>query len=99
MVDRGGTAYLVRNGTVRAIGEGALPGTLRFVEQPRALAYLAHDGTGVTAQLRAWLMDAELDVRVSDGVSEYRELPWPSAGLLYSVPQGDRAGVWFARAR
>lgn len=96
---RGGTAYLVQGGAARAVGESALPNTLRFLEDPPALAYLAHDGSGATATLRAWLLEAELNVRVADQVSEYRELPWPSAGLLYAVPEGDRAGVWFARAR
>lgn len=95
----GGTAYLVAGADARPVGERALPNTLRFLEDPSALAYLAHDGSGRTATLRAWLLQSELNVRVSDGVSEYRELPWPSAGLLYAVPEGERAGVWFARAR
>ncbi len=95
----GGIAYLVAGGKGRPIGERALPNTLRFLEDPSALAYLAHDGSGRTATLRAWLLQSELNVRVSEEVSEYRELPWPSAGLLYAVPAGERAGVWFARAR
>jgi hypothetical protein len=99
MGERGGTAYLVTSGAPRPIGQNALPGTLRFLEQPHAVAYLAHDGTGQTATLRAWLLEAGLDVRVSDLVSEFRELPWPSPGLLYAIPTGDRAGIWFARAR
>lgn len=97
--DGKGTAYLVSGGTARAVGENAIPGTLGFLEQPRALAYLAVDGSTDTAELRAWLIDAELDIRVSERVSEYRELPWPSAGLLYAIPSGDRAGLWFAKAR
>lgn len=95
----GGNAYLVAGKSPRVVGEGALPGTLRFLEQPHALAYLAHDGSGTTATLRAWLLEAGLNVRVSEDVSEYRELPWPSPGLLYAVPKGERAGLWFARAR
>ncbi len=94
-----GTPYLVRGGRVRAVGKKALPGTLRFLEQPRAIAYLAENGTGTSATLRAWLIDAELDYQVAERVTEYRELPWPSPGLLYSVPEGDRAGIWFAKAR
>lgn len=94
-----GTAYLVIGGNARAIGTDAIPGTLRFLEQPRAVAYLVNAGEPGTATLRAWLIDSELDLHVADRVSEYRELPWPSPGLLYSVPEGDNAGIWFAKAR
>lgn len=94
-----GTAYLVTGDTARPVGDDVLPNTLAFLEQPYALTYLARDGSHQTAELRAWLIDTELDVRVSERVSEYRGLPWPSAGLLYAIPSGDRAGLWFARAR
>ncbi len=94
-----GTAYLVHDGKARAVGEKAFPGTLRFLDNPRAVAYLADNGKPGTAKLRAWLIDAELDLHVADRVTEYRELPWPSSGLLYAVPEGDAAGIWFAKAR
>lgn len=94
-----GTAYLVLGDTPQPVANNVLPNTLAFLEQPRALTYLARDGSTDTAELRAWLIDAELDIRVSERVSEYRGLPWPSAGLLYAVRSGDRAGLWFAKAR
>jgi hypothetical protein len=94
-----GTPYLVHDGKVRAVGKKAFPGTLRFLAQPRAIAYLADNGTPGTARLKVWLIDAELDFHVAERVTEYRELPWPSPGLLYAVPDGDAAGIWFAKAR
>lgn len=96
---KSGTPYLVIDGKPRKIGAKAVPGTLRFLEQPRAVAYLAENGVPGTATLRAWLVDAELDFHVAERVSEYRELPWPSPGLLYAIPEGGDAGIWFAKAR
>ena len=33
---------------------------------------------------------------VSEGVADYVQ---PGSGLLYSVPYGDAAGIWLARAK
>jgi hypothetical protein len=36
---------------------------------------------------------------VSHGVSEFIEVTWPHQGIVYTVPTGDGAGIWFARAK
>jgi hypothetical protein len=44
-------------------------------------------------------MDPELEITLNDQVNEFHSLPWPSPGMLYSVDQGNSAGIWFARAK
>lgn len=93
-----GTLGLVRSGTVSDVAEGVFVNTVRFLEQPRGVVYLSRSKRGV-AELHAWLIDSELDLKIQDNVSEYRTLPWPSPGVLYAIPSGDDAGLWFSKAR
>jgi hypothetical protein len=72
--------------------------TTRFLEQPRALSFLRQSDTGYYS-LRAYLIDAELELTVHNAVSEYRIVPWPAPGILYAVPTGDDQGLWYAKAR
>ncbi len=95
-----GSVYLIRKDEApRVVAQKAIVGTLRFLEQPKAVAFLAQSSEPGEALLRAWLLEAQLELQISEGVSEYRELPWPSPGLLYAIPGGERAGIWFAKAR
>jgi hypothetical protein len=34
-----------------------------------------------------------------DGVASFYEVGWPDPGLLYAIPEGPSAGVWYARLR
>jgi hypothetical protein len=34
-----------------------------------------------------------------DGVASFYEVTWPDPGLLYAIPEGRNAGVWYARLR
>jgi hypothetical protein len=60
------------------------------------LSDLEPDGTA-TLKLRE--TDSETETIVSLGVSEVLEVNWPAAGFLYSVPLGDRNGIWFTEVR
>lgn len=73
--------------------------TARFLDQPRALAYLARPPGAEFAELRVWLIDAGLKLTVHQAVSEYRTVPWPAPGILYAVPEGKDQGLWFSKAR
>lgn len=94
-----GKAFLLRKGKPKAVADSALLGTLRFLEQPRALVYLSQSSRPSGTELHAYLIESGIDLLVQDGVTEYRGLPWPAPGILYSVWEGDNAGIWFSKAR
>jgi hypothetical protein len=94
-----GVPYLLANESPIALGKEAFVGTLRFLDQPRAVAYLGPTDGPSGAALRAYLLESGIDLLVADGVNEYRGLPWPSPGILYSVWEGENAGLWLAKAR
>ncbi len=86
-------------GALKQIGESVLLNSARFLEQPRGVAYLSGKGSEATAQLKVYLIESGLTVTIHDDVDEYRTLPWPSPGVLYSVPSGEDQGLWYAKAR
>lgn len=96
-----GSLYLSANdaGPLKEIGKEVLLNSARFMEQPRGVAYLSGEGSEPTAKLKAYLIDSGLTVTIHSGVDEYRTLPWPSPGILYSVPSGEDQGLWYAKAR
>ncbi len=100
-----GSLYLAtaRSGTgppsTRKIAEDVYVDTGRFLDQPSAVAYLEKQSGSDYAALRVWLIDAELTLTINTAVSEYRTVPWPAAGILYAVPDGDDRGLWFSKAR
>ncbi|HSC89114.1 MAG TPA: hypothetical protein VLC09_17650 [Polyangiaceae bacterium] len=94
-----GQVDLVTGAEVKTVAPSALRDTLRFLDQPKAVAYLEAKKSGDGARLHAYLIDSALDLIIHDVVSEYRPVPWPSPGLLYAVPTGGDAGIWFSKAR
>jgi len=72
---------------------------VRLLDDPRGLVFLRRALSKETFELHAWLRDADLDLVIHEAVSEYIPIPWPSPGILYSVPKGGDAGLWFAKAR
>lgn len=95
-----GKAFLLRSGRApKKIAEKSYVDTLRFLEQPRAVVYLSPSSAPTGTELHAYLIDAGLDLKIQDRVTEYRGLPWPAPGILYAVSEGDSAGIWFSKAR
>lgn len=92
-----GQVYLLDDGKTQVVAKKAYPGTVRFLSQPRALAYLGPSGD--TTKLSAYLIEAGLEQTIHVGATEYRIVPWPSPGILYSVPEGEDRGLWFSKAR
>jgi hypothetical protein len=50
-----------------------------------------------TTTLRVHLLDSGQEYVLHDGVTEAREVAFPSAGMLYNVVVGEEAGVWFSK--
>jgi hypothetical protein len=94
-----GTAYLLEAGERKRLGTNVRPGTLMFIQEPEGVAYIKEQGGSRPDLLVLYLLEAELELAVHESVVEYHSLPWPSAGLLYSVTEGSDKGIWFARAR
>lgn len=95
-----GKAFLLRtNRAPKAVAKRSFVDTVRFLEQPRAVVYLSPSSAPTGTELHAYLIDSGLDLLIQDGVTEYRGLPWPAPGILYSVSDGESAGIWFSKAR
>jgi hypothetical protein len=72
---------------------------VRLLDDPRGLVFLRRTLSEETFELHTWLVEADLDLVIHEEASEYIPIPWPSPGILYSVPKGRDAGLWFAKAR
>lgn len=96
-----GTLYLsnTKGTSTEAIAEDVLRNSARFLEEPRGIAYLVANTKSTAAKLKVYLLDSGLTITVHNAVNEYRPLPWPSPGILYSVPEGKDQGLWYAKAR
>jgi len=81
------------------VADGVLMNEIRLLDDPHGVVFLKDSGSPDTFELHAFLIEAELDLPVADDVSEYIPIPWPSPGILYSVPAGSDSGLWFAKAR
>lgn len=87
-----------RDGSSQLLGEGVGRGAFIFTLQFRAVLMLAaRDPETRTNTLRIHLLRAERDYALHDGVTEAREVAFPSPGILYNVVTGDDAGIWFAK--
>ena len=84
---------------MQRVAQSVLPDTLQLMTEPAAVVYLGRSKSDSKLALRAWLINDELELVISPNVEEYRIIPWPSPGLLYSVPTGADAGIWLSKAR
>lgn len=97
--DAGDLMLLDRSdGSSQLLGSGVGRGAFIFTQQFRAVLMLAgRDAETRTNTLRMHLLRAQRDYVLHDGVTEAREVAFPSPGILYNVVTGDDAGVWFAK--
>jgi hypothetical protein len=75
-------------------------GSIEFLRSLNAIGFL-HDfdedsGTGILA---ARLIETGDTFDVGIRASEWSEVGWPEPGILYVSPEGNAAGIWFARLR
>lgn len=86
------------DGSSQPLGAGVGRGAFIFTQQFRAVLMLAgRDPETRTNTLRMHLLRAQRDYVLHEGVTEAREVAFPSPGILYNVVAGDDAGVWFAK--
>lgn len=81
------------------VAENVLLNTARFLSQPPGVAFFSPNPGGKGAQLRAYLSNSGLEPLIHPAANEYVTTPWPSPGILYSVTEGEDAGLWFSKAR
>jgi hypothetical protein len=57
---------------------------------------VSEDDTRLRGRLRAQLLSGELGAVIDEAVTSYASVYTPLPGLLYSVEDGPRSGLWFA---
>jgi hypothetical protein len=95
-----GELTLIQDGDATPLSKNVRENAYQFTVQLPTVTILSDldDETG-TATLKLRQTQSAIETVVSDGVSEVLEVSWPKAGFLYSVPKGDRAGIWFTDAQ
>jgi hypothetical protein len=83
-----------------AVATGVRASGFQFIQSLNGVGYLrdfdASRGVGTLGVRVVTTGDTfDADVRAS----EWREVGWPEPGLLYVVPDGNSAGIWFARLK
>lgn len=66
----------------------------------RGVAYLTRfDVERRTGALEYWNQSLDARGLVAENVAEFLRADWPYMGLIYLVPNGDNAGLWYARGK
>jgi hypothetical protein len=79
------------------VAHGVFAARHQFLTSFDGLGYLTHfDPRTDTGRLEYKNLDLDFSAVVSDGVYDFAQ---PGLGLLYTVPYGDAAGIWFAPSR
>jgi hypothetical protein len=82
------------------VAKGVHVGTFQFIQNLRAVAYLRDfDSKAGAGTLGVRVIETGDTFDVGVRASEWQEVGWPQPGILYVVPDGDRAGIWFAQLK
>lgn len=87
-----------RDGSTESLAMGVGRGAFIFTQQFNAVMMLARGVEGATNTLRVHLLGSGREYALHEGVTEAREVAFPSPGVLYNVTAGEEAGIWFAKA-
>ncbi|MEY4551277.1 MAG: hypothetical protein RL685_7472, partial [Pseudomonadota bacterium] len=86
------------DGSSQVLGVDVGRGSFRFVQQFSAVMMLtSREPETNTSTFQVRLLDSDQDYLLNSGVTEAREVAFPSPGFLYNVVSGDQAGVWFSK--
>jgi hypothetical protein len=86
------------DGSSQVLATGVARGSFKFAQQWSGVMMLTdRDTEANTSTLQVHMLDTGNDYVLHSGVTEAREVAYPSAGLLYNVVSGDDTGVWFSK--
>lgn len=80
------------------VPQGGFAGLYPIMNQ--GVAYLkGFDSERSVGTLEYWNLSLDARGTVAQNVSEFIRADWPYMGLVYLVPNGDSAGLWYARGK
>jgi len=83
-----------------AVGTGVPPEQLRFTWFMPALVFLENwDEASRTGALVAYNYELDARATLANGVSSFDLTSYPWDGVVYSIPEGKKQGIWFAKAK
>jgi len=86
------------DGSSELLGTGVSRGSFKFAQQFKGVMMLTgRDPETNTSSFEVRLLDSGQSYLLNTGVTEAREVAFPSPGLIYNVVEGDQAGVWFSK--
>jgi hypothetical protein len=86
------------DGSSQLLGTGVARGSFKLAQQFRGVMMLTNrDPETNTSDFEVHLLDSGEDFRLNTGVTEAREVAFPSPGFLYNVVQGETQGVYFSK--
>ena len=86
------------DGSSEPLASGVARRAFIFTQQFNAIMMLTdRDTESRTNTLRVHLLHSRREYVLHDGVTEAREVAFPSPGIIYNVVSGADAGVWFAK--
>ena len=75
-------------------------GKVQYFEDMFVIAYLENwNKTLRQGHLVSRELTLDALTNISDEVAEFQEVKWPAEGIMFVVQQGDRAGIWIAKAQ
>lgn len=84
----------------RVIASQVPVGKYQFFKYMNAIVYTSNWNTSTgKGELNLHQLDIDAVTTISEEVNEFLEITWPWEGVVYLIPDGDRAGIWVARAK
>jgi hypothetical protein len=80
------------------VPQGGFAGLYPIMKE--GVAYLTRfDAASGTFALEYWNRTLDARGSIAENVSEFIRADWPYMGVIYLVPSGDKAGLWYARGK
>lgn len=82
------------------LASGVSIGKFGFFEHMTAIGYIENwDKKLRQGHLVVKELTLDAITEISDEVQDFQEIQWPSEGIMYVIWNGDRAGIWVAKAK